>query len=155
MPVSPVPSSRVSKYTGRQLSGSCNQGGPGPGNIVWKKPAAPKKNRHSLKRDKRDHAAGADLLSAIQMRVKPTLTALQPDNSRNCPRAPPLLNEAIAEYLALGVLQRMNQPETQSTKPWAPVFGRRKADSGNIRMITDLRLLNSAWAQPLKFKTDY
>jgi len=70
------------------------------------------------------------------------------------PRAPPLLNEAIAEYLALSVLRRMNKPETQSTRHWALVFGRRKSDSGKIRMITDLRQLNSAWAQPPKFKTD-
>jgi len=61
---------------------------------------------------------------------------------------------AIAEYLALGVLRRMSQPETQLTWHWAPVFGRRKVDSGKIRMITHLRQLNSAWAQPPKFKTD-
>jgi len=66
---------------------------------------------------------------------------------------------AIAErghrrVTALGVLRRMSQPETQSTRHWAPVFGRHKAASGEIRMITDLRQLNSAWVQPPKFKTD-
>jgi len=93
----------------------------------------------------RDHGAGANLLSAIQLGVKPTLTALPPANSRKCPRAPPLLNEAIAEYLALGVLRRTSLLETQSTRHWSLVFGRRKADSGKIRMMTDLRQLNSAW----------
>jgi len=57
----------------------------------------------------RDHGAGADLLCAIQVGIKPTLTALPPANSRKCLRAPPLLNDAIAEYLALGVIRRMNQ----------------------------------------------
>jgi len=48
----------------------------------------------------------------------------------------------------------MSQPDAQSTRHWAPVFGRRKAYSGKFRMITDLRQLNSAWVQPPKFKTD-
>jgi len=76
--------------------------------------------------------AGSDLLSAGQMGVKPTLTALPSANSMKSPRAPPLLNEAIADDLALGVLRRMNQPETQPTRHWAPVFVQRKADSGKI-----------------------
>jgi len=48
----------------------------------------------------------------------------------------------------------MSQPETQSTRHWAPILGRRKSDSGKNRIITDLRQLNSARAQPPKFKTD-
>jgi len=88
---------------------------------------------------------GADLLSAIQVGVKPTLTALPPANIRRCPRAPTLLNEATAEYLTLGVLRRMSSQETQTTRLWSPVSGQRKAESGKIRMITDLRHLNSAW----------
>jgi len=36
---------------------------------------------------------------------------------------------------------------------WAPVFGRRKEDSGKILMITHLRQLNSAWAQPAYSKS--
>jgi len=48
----------------------------------------------------------------------------------------------------------MSQPETQSTRHWSPVFGRRKADSGKIRMITDLRQINSSWVQPPEFKTE-
>jgi len=38
MSLTPVLNSFVSKSTGRQLSGSCNPGGPGPGSIVFKKP---------------------------------------------------------------------------------------------------------------------
>jgi len=86
---------------------------------------------------RRDHGAWADLLSAIQVGVKPTLIALPPANSRRCPRAPPLLDEAIAEYLALGVIRRMSPQATQMTRHWSTVFGPRKADSGKIRMITD------------------
>jgi len=48
----------------------------------------------------------------------------------------------------------MSPQETQKNRHWSPVSGRRKAESGKIRMITDLRQLNSAWVQPRKFKTD-
>jgi len=90
----------------------------------------------------RGHEAGADLFSAFQVGVMPSLTALPPANSPKCRRAPPSLNEGIAEYLALGVLRRMTQHETQTTRHWSEVFGRSKADSERIRMITDLRFFS-------------
>jgi len=85
--------------------------------------------------------------------IKPTLTALPPGTSRKFPRAQPSLNEAIADYLAWGVLRRMSQPDTQSTRRWSPVFSPRKAGIGKNLMITDLRQWNSAWFKPPNFKT--
>jgi len=97
---------------------------------------------------------GGRFTKCIQVGVKPTLTALPPTNSKKCPRAPQLLNEAIAEYVAMGILRRMSQPEPQSTRHWSPSFRRCKAYSGKTRMIIVLRQLSSAWVQPPKFKTD-
>jgi len=90
--------------------------------------------------------AGAYLLSAIRVGIRSILTALPTAHSRRCPRAPPSLNGAIAEYLALGVLRMMSQQKAQTTRHWSPVFGRRKADSGKLRVITDLRQQKSAWS---------
>ena len=100
------------------------------------------------------HGAGQDLLEAIKHGVKPQLTALPPTNRKNCPVGSLALNTAIEEYLQLGVIHRIDPPVAQQTRHWSPVFGRKKADSTKIRMITDLRKLNSVWRKPPTFKSD-
>jgi len=72
-----------------------------------------------------------------------------------CTQAPATLIEAIPEFLGLRVLRRMIKQEAQKTKHCSPVFGRRKAGSGKIRTITDLRQLNSAWVQTPKLKSEH
>jgi len=59
---------------------------------------------------------GCRFFNGIQMGVKPCLKAITPVNIRKCPWAPATWDEAIAQYLALGVLRRMTQQEAQNPK---------------------------------------
>jgi len=102
----------------------------------------------------RDQGVGADFFNSIQVGVKPNLTALQPANSRRCPRISPIIERGHRGVPGLGALRRMTQQETQTNRHWSPVFGGRKTDSGKVQMISVLRQLNFAWVQPFRFKTD-
>ena len=54
----------------------------------------------------------------------------------------------IGEYLDNGVIIKLGPEELHRTRSWVPVFPRPKKDSPKIRMITDLRGLNTCHQVP-------
>ena len=53
------------------------------------------------------------------------------------------LMTTIGEYLAAGVIRPLTGAEEARTRFWIPTFGREKKDSHKVRLITDLRQLNT------------
>ena len=58
------------------------------------------------------------------------------------------LMTTIGECLANGVITKLSRDEETRTKYWVSTFPRLKKDSNKIRMITDLRYLNSCHQVP-------
>ena len=54
----------------------------------------------------------------------------------------------IGEYLDSGVITKLSPEELHRTRSWVPVFPRPKKDSQKIRLITDLRDLNTCHQVP-------
>jgi hypothetical protein len=97
--------------------------------------------------------ADATLLKVIAQGIKLPMNQVPPPNSQ-CPPLDPVLFSSIQKYLQLGVVRELTAQEVQKTKCWVRTFGRPKAHSPDIRLITDLRPLNQT-LQPQKFKADH
>ena len=74
-------------------------------------------------------------------------TPFPPMPPRNCPKHP-LMMTTIGEYLQQGVLKKLSAEEKSRTKHWVPIFPRPKKDPSEIRIITDLRELNTCFQTP-------
>lgn len=88
---------------------------------------------------------GADnvLLSAINIGVKGPLHSIPTKtHQKETPRNQEMEN-AIGEYLKNNTVRPLNKAEAERTQIWTPVFPRPKKNSEKVRVITDLRALNS------------
>jgi hypothetical protein len=85
------------------------------------------------------------LLQAIRKGAKAPLSAIPMPNNETCPPCPvqESLTKTIGEYLETRAIRKLSPEEAEKTRYWTPIFGREKRDSKKVRMITDMRDLNS------------
>ena len=100
----------------------------------------------------RDIGADPIILRVIEQGVQIPIHKL-PRGSKT-PIASNSLQETLQEYYQLGVLRTLSPQEQAKTKVWVHTFGRPKASSGALRMITNLRPLNQCFDNP-HFKADH